>query len=436
MSKPKRLPIVSFVLWAALCLPLVGCGDGGGAGNTGKSGSESTQKKAEKPPEPEKSKPKKKVDRVARTFAKLRREAKSGRYAALLALGKFCAKHERYADEARRAFERILADDPEDEEALDHLGLALVEDLPMKKDAAVALKASAWFKAASGVVDTEVKNEQRLRDLGLSYAFQPPFLIVKEQEDDVAADRAKRRKLMRALEPLYAGFRSLLGDEVGLAAEPAAVVPIFWHRTKRAAMVFERSRQRRHDEVADRNYLWSLFDDSSDEESLAVRFGPLVEQASYSMVSATLNAHPMPSWLSTGLGGYLAGMSLDTKDARSMIDRAVVDPALIKAVLEKKDRWPVRRILAKPTLPDHLKKMLKEQGLEAGQFSFFASTSPHEAVAFVTYLAQEKPKTFTTLVASFLRGEAKEGLVKETLGDDLSALDTAWVKWMKETVEE
>jgi hypothetical protein len=397
------------------------------------------------------------VDLVQLDYEEFARKARTGRVPDLLALGKFCREHERYAEEARRAFRLVLKQEPENEEALEALGLARLEGLYLPRAKHEAMIRSPWYANARAVLDKEVKDQQGLRDLGLSYAFAPPFLIVRERNDDDAVDRAQRRRAVAVLEGMAEAFDRLIGEDLGVrAAKTDRVIPVFWHRTERGERIWEDSRRPDLKEEESgkwiRNEHWTVV---KEEDVTRLVRSPFAEWPAYELVAALLCSEKirLPGWLVDGLSCQVACLRLEeVRHAEPVATYDVDNPGDLRATARDPKRSRANAMVGIDPERSEFAKRLLEELKKRGITNVTIDTvtdnlrevPSRDAWAFVRFLLKSDPDRrarFVDYVKRVRKGERwgaafhaafAEGEEKKC---DIEALDRAWLDWMKAKTE-
>jgi len=405
-----------------------------------------TRKKAPKRPAPEKPK----VDLVQLEYEDLVVRAGKGRTRDLLNLAKFCRQHEKYADKAEKAFQKVLDRDPENKAALDGMGLAYLEGMHVPKTWHKNLVDSPWYKKAMKVLDREVKNRQDLRDLGLSYAYAPPFALVKVRSDDEVKDGRARRRAASMLQGLADALQDLVGDEVDCTRAFEEVLPVFWFESERAERIYWESRQATFLEEAKqevkRNPYWSL---CKEKELVQGDSSPMVLAAAERLVEAAFaSKNPAPSWLVLGLSRHLGRVKVKTlKDGSCEVTYGVPDPETLGAVVRKKKRNTLEKIVNRPKEAEDFARRfieyLKQRGIQANvDFGRFGGFTPAEEGWALTGFFLDPANPYKGRFQEFLLGIQKgitsprsfNAAFSDPDGEtpvDFDALDEAWVAWMK-----
>jgi len=396
----------------------------------------------------------KELDLVAMEFENFKKQADSGRIRDILAFARYCREHhERYASEAEKAYRTVLNEDPEHEEALKNLGLACLEDLHVPRKWYDDLVKSPWFKNARGVLDKEVKSKQDLRDIGLTYAYAPPFVLVHERSQSETEDRLCRRKAAAILQGLAGAFNSLIGKQLGVdATEVTAVIPVFWFRTERAVSAYRESRPPDLLEMnsADfhRNPHWCF---CNEEDITRLTLSPLASEAAEKLVTLATKkpkAKPLPRWVVLGLAGQLARIKcVERKFDTPAVTYLAPDPGTLRSTTRAKDRTKLEGVVAssvqRAKILEQLKKFFKERGITNVDINAYVGddfVNPRDAWALVDFFLRGEPenrKRFLDYLERVQKGEvpvkafhaafAPEGEKKA----DLEKLDAAWLEWMK-----
>ncbi len=373
--------------------------------------------------------------------ARTRRGKRSAREEARAELLAFCVKHERYHDEARKVYRKMLDEDPDTPEALDFLKLALVEDLPIPAAEQKALVDGDWFEKASGVLHNEVKSEQRFLDIGLRYAYAPPFVVVKERADNERKDRKARLKARELLAGVYPAFRALLADAVELPEDPAVVVPLFWFSSENAWNLYWDSKTPRWGERRSRNPHWCVYRVSERADPFALHgcVAPMVREAALSMVEAALNKKGMtPQWVTHGIAEHLARVAMD--EERGGYRYGAADEKSLARLGKSSDRMKLVDIVVRTDEQDEVARQLLEWLKKQGRDDVTINTvqlgmkyvPPDIAWSLVTFLLEDgQRERFLDFVGRVVKGGAPEAAFKKALGEDVAALDDAWAKWLK-----
>lgn len=458
----RRGPIIAVVSGLAIVATVVIVylvSTSGAAEPDRKPGRHAEQKKPEKDVTPESPKKAvKDIDFAALEYEEFKKQARSGRLRDILALARFCKEHERYRAEAEKIYRTVLNDDPENEEALKALGLACLENLHVPRKWYDELVKSPWFEKARKVLDKEVKSKQDLRDVGLSYAYAPPFVLVRERSESETEDRLRRRTGAAILLGLPKAFNELIGKDLEIdATKVTAVIPVFWFRTQRAVTAYEESRPPDLLEIdtgnVNRNPNWCF---CNEEEITRLTLCPLATEAAEKLVTIAAKnpkaKQPLPRWVVQGLAGHLARV----KCAERKLDSPAVtyvapDPGTLRTLSRSKDRTQVKGIVAsseqRAKLLEQLKKFLKERGItnvDINSYNVGEFANPRDAWALVGFFLRgesENRKRFFDYLARVQKGEvpvkafhaafAPEGEKKA----DFDQLDAAWLKWIKAEAE-
>lgn len=371
-----------------------------------------------------------------------RRGKRSDREKAKAELLAFCVKHERFHDEARKVYRKMLDEDPDTPEALAFLKLKLVEDLPIPADEHAALVGSDWYEKASAVVHNEVKSEQRFLDIGLRYAYAPPFVVVKERADRELLDRRARLKARALLAGVYPALRALLAGSVDLPEEPTIVIPLFWFSSERAWNLYWDSKTPRWGERRSRNPHWCVYRVSERADPFALQgcVAPMVREGAVSMVEAALDKKgTTPQWVTHGIAEHLARVAVD-EEAATGYRYGAVDAKSLARLGKTNDRLKLTDIVVRTDEQDEIARQLLEWLKKQGRDDVTINTvqlgmkyvPPDVAWSLVTFLLEgERRDGFLDFVGRVTKGGTPEAAFKAALGEDVEALDAAWSKWLK-----
>ena len=432
------------VVVAAVVVIMMSSGTGTEDHTTGRK--TATRKKTPKPPAPEKPK----VDLVQLEYEDLVVRAGKGRTRDLLRLGRFCRQHEKYAARAEKTFRAVLDRDPENRTALEALNLAYLEGMYVPKVWHENLVESPWYKKAMKVLDREVKNCQDLRDLGLSFAYAPPFALVKVRSDDEVEDGRARRHAAAVLQGLADALQDLVGDDVDCARACEAVIPVFWFESQRAEKVYWESRQATFIEMAKqevkRNPFWSL---CKEKELIQGDSSPMALAAAERLVEAAFaSKNPPPTWLVLGLSRHIGRIKMKSlENGLFDVTYGVPDPDTLAAVSRKKNRNTLKRIVTRPREAEDLARQilefLKQRGLQGninigGAARFTTAEEGWALTGFFLDPANPYKERFQDYLQGIQKGITSPRAFNAAFSDpdgetpvDFDALDEAWVAWLK-----
>ena len=430
---------------------------------------------------PASSPPAGKTDLAALTFENLSRNAETGEVDALLKLARFCRENQRYGKHAEDAYRRVLVQDVEHEEALENLDLACCEGLHVPRSWHKALVESAWYANAQKLLEQEVKNKQAFCDLKLSYAYAPPFVLVRERKLNEKEDRIDRRKASAILGGMAGAFNRLVGNDLNVdATTVTTVIPLFWHRTDRAEPAFEEAMQidmlEKDKGITERNPHWCL---CGEEDITRLTLSPLAAMAACELVEVALTSGAAknektakngeggkngesgkrekddpkaasgpgapPVWIIQGLANHLGRVKVQTRKFQDpVVLHDAPDAPTLRSLARDPEHIHLKDVVAVPPrkLPKELLELLKERGLDArfvdvrilgpdvpprdawGLVHFFLKDDPDRRNRFLDYLKRvrrNEPDDKAFLAAFGYENKQK----------DLEKLDQVWEEWLK-----